>query len=143
MEGVARGYDGDPEVSADVRIREDVLLALAGVRQAERSDAGLASADSAASGVQGAQERLERFAVLQRHRQDLAGRYGVELFADKLARIVINPMSTVTSRYTGFGCTMTAVPALAPGWEWMSGPEDRYPPSPFTRPRARGWGMSP
>jgi hypothetical protein len=128
LEGVDRGYERDPEVRADIRNWEDALLAPADVRQVERSDRGLARAGSAGSAIQGALERRERLADLRRHLQDLARRFGVEFFADKLARIVTIPFSMVTRRYIGFGATMTAVPALAPEREWISGPEDRYPP---------------
>ena len=69
------------------------------------------------SGIRGArslkQERAVDSAV-----SALAGRAGVRLYLDRLARVNVSPSNMFTRRYIGFGGVMTAVPTIPPLWKW-------------------------
>lgn len=61
---------------------------------------------------------MQRSPDIEKHVTDLARRYGVQIFRDKLKAIPIAPFSMVTKRLLGFGGTMFAVPTILPTWNW-------------------------
>lgn len=49
---------------------------------------------------------------------DLARRAGVRIDVGRLRALQVNPSNMVTRRYIGFGGVVTAVPSIAPLWDW-------------------------
>ncbi|HTY59083.1 MAG TPA: peptidylprolyl isomerase, partial [Bacteroidota bacterium] len=49
----------------------------------------------------------------------LAGKFGVEMYADRVKTLTLFSHSMFTRRYIGFGGMMNAAPVLQPDWEWV------------------------
>ena len=49
---------------------------------------------------------------------DLAQKAGVRVDVERLRALKVNESNMVTRRYIGFGGVITAVPSIAPLWEW-------------------------
>jgi len=58
-------------------------------------------------------------ALLNQKTAEFAVKYGISIDSQVFNSIQATEMSTMVIRYFGFGGSMTAVPMLAPDFQWM------------------------
>lgn len=88
-------------------------------KKAERLEYPAKSIDEVRSNIKRVLSFQKGKAILNQKTAELAVKYGIQVDSEVFNSIRTTEMSTMVIRYFGFGGSMTAVPMLAPDFQWM------------------------